>query len=82
MTEDATSTAAELESSLMQLIDALIDEIDYADPDPALEELAEHTRDIGQVAAFGDSGILTTDRGFVVRMRSGAEFQITIVQSR
>lgn len=31
---------------------------------------------------FADSGVLTTDRGLVVKMEDGSEFQITVVQSK
>ncbi|MDX2277745.1 MAG: hypothetical protein NW206_20020 [Hyphomonadaceae bacterium] len=31
---------------------------------------------------YEEAGVLTTDRGLVIRTRSGAEFQVTIVRSR
>lgn len=34
------------------------------------------------VETFEDRGVLTRDHGVVIRMGDGAEFQITIVQSR
>jgi len=35
-----------------------------------------------QVDTFHAAGVLTTNRGLVVRLRNGAEFQVTIVRSR
>jgi len=34
------------------------------------------------VATFEAAGVLTTDAGFVLSLTNGAEFQITVVQSR
>jgi len=35
----------------------------------------------GQVRTFADDGILTMNRGLVVELPNGQEFQITIVES-
>ena len=37
---------------------------------------------IRSVATFDDAGVLTMNKGLVVTMDDGAEFQLTIVQSR
>ena len=37
---------------------------------------------VAEVATYGDAGILTMNRGLVVRMVDGSEFQLTIVRSR
>lgn len=34
------------------------------------------------VETFGDADVLTDDAGFVITLREGAEFQITVVQSK
>lgn len=50
----------------------------------ALLELFEQVDQEGEieVVTFADAGVLTQNRGLVVRTREGAEFQLTIVQSR
>lgn len=35
-----------------------------------------------QIETFEDAGILTMNKGLVVRLHDGSEFQITIVQSK
>ena len=37
--------------------------------------------ELGKVRTFEDAGLLTGNRGVVVRMVDGSEFQISIVQS-
>jgi len=44
-----------------------------------LERALEHRG--GQVRTFEDDGILTMNRGLVVELPSGQEFQLTIVES-
>ncbi len=39
------------------------------------------SRSGGSVATFEDAGLLTMNRGLVVRLPNGQEFQLTIVQS-
>ncbi len=63
-------TAADLE-------DALVRALNWGDND-AWEALEDGIRDVG---AYSDHGILTRDRGLVVRMSNGAEFQVTVVGS-
>ena len=38
--------------------------------------------EISRVQTFEEAGLLTGNRGVVVRTRDGREFQVTIVQSR
>jgi hypothetical protein len=38
--------------------------------------------EVSQVDTFEHAGILTRNRGLVVRLRNGAEFQVEIVQSQ
>ncbi len=38
--------------------------------------------EIRRVQTYEEAGIMTTDRGLVVRTEDGSEFQITIVRSR
>jgi len=46
------------------------------------EVLAENWDEAQQMASFAEAGVLTNDNGFVLAMKDGSEFQITIVQSR
>jgi hypothetical protein len=41
----------------------------------------EELSDAG-ISTFEDAGVLTNNRGLVVRLQNGAEFQVTIVQSQ
>lgn len=34
------------------------------------------------VETYGDADVLTDDAGFVITLREGAEFQVTVVQNR
>lgn len=34
------------------------------------------------VQSFEEAGVLTSDAGFVVRLKDGSEFQVTVVKSR
>ena len=42
----------------------------------------EASPEIGRVQTFEEAGLLTNNRGLVVRTEDGQEFQITIVESR
>ena len=37
---------------------------------------------IKRTSSYEEKGALTTNEGFIVRMMDGAEFQITVVQSK
>lgn len=59
---------------------------DALDGEQAYEGFAEFSGDDDlrpdSIRTFEDAGVLTTDRGLVLRLSNGQEFQITIVQSR
>ena len=38
--------------------------------------------EVASVRTFEEAGVLTGNRGVVVRCKGGAEFQVTVVQSR
>lgn len=48
----------------------------------ALQDMIEDGEGPQEVTTFHNAGLLTNDRGVVVRMPDGREFQITIVKSR
>ena len=52
----------------------VFDEIAQEEGDPDPEELPE-------VATFEDAGVLTTDKGLVLRFGDHTEFQVSIVRS-
>ena len=66
------------------------DEDDEKDPEAVFEDyLLDHIQDldvegvrVARVYSFEDVGILTRDRGLVVKMDDGSEYQLTIVKSR
>ena len=53
-----------------------------ADCDEYDENLPAEFSDIDMVRTYDEAGILTTNRGLVLRMKDGAEFQLTLVKSR
>ena len=55
-------------------IESLFLDLEYDDENPLIGKIA-------RAASFEDAGILTRNRGVVLRMADGSEFQITIVQS-
>jgi hypothetical protein len=60
------------ESALKDMLDGGYDD----DPTPW------YTIDcLSDVSTFEEAGVMTMERGLVVRLTNGAEFQITIVQS-
>lgn len=67
----AVVSATEIEASLVY---TLLE----GDPD-GLSKLIENA---ARVSTFHDAGILTRDRGLVLELKDGTEFQITIVKSK
>src|ERR1041384_6802475 len=63
-------------------------EVDEAGLEKLLSELFieatshEEGLERARVSTFEEEGVLTRDRGIVLRLRDGAEFQISIVRSR
>jgi len=55
-------------------LESLILDLEYEDENPLAEK-------ISSARSFQDAGIMTMNRGVVLRMSDGSEFQITIVQS-
>jgi hypothetical protein len=60
--------------------------LDDRDMESMLSEILEcaETEDLEgcRVSTFDEAGLLTGNRGLVVRLADGEEFQLTIVQSR
>jgi len=72
--------ARQLQDQLRDLLETLLFARNDAD-DPAAE-LAEHVAGIRHIATYDDVGMLTHDKGLVIETADGAEFQVTIVESR
>lgn len=64
-------TATEIEATLV-----------YTFLEGELDELAKLVDSAARVTSFHDAGILTRDRGLVLELKDGTEYQITIVKSR
>ena len=47
-----------------------------------MQETLADRDEIRSILTFDEAGMLTNDKGLVVRASDGSEFQITIVQSR
>ena len=66
------------------------EEEDDRDPEVVFEDyLLDHIQDldvegvhVARVYSFEDVGVLTRNRGIVVKMDDGSEYQLTIVKSR
>ncbi len=53
-----------------------------ADCDEYPEDLPAELGTVEMVQTFEEAGIMTNNKGLVVRMKDGSEFQMTLVQSR
>lgn len=82
-------TAEELQTTLINAIETLAEAREEMGEDNDDGALADFVRDMVEDAegltdavTFRDAGLLTDNAGVVLRLANGAEFQITIVQSR
>ena len=79
-------TAEELQTTLMNAIETLAEARNESTDDGALADLMldllDDSEGLADAMTFRDAGVLTGDAGVVIRLADGAEFQITIVQSR
>lgn len=79
----------ELQNTLESLIQNLLDareETEGDDDDITLADMARDmvsdAEDIVHAVTFDGAQLLTANKGLVLRMQDGSEFQISIVQSR
>lgn len=72
-----TSSAATLEAGLLGLLEPT-----HMTDEEAVEALAQFSAGIRSIHTYATAQMLTRDRGLVLTMDDGREFQITIVQSR
>ncbi len=72
--------ARQLQDQLRDLLEAVL--FARHDTNDPAAELAEHVEGIRQLATYDDVGLLTRDKGLVIEAADGAEFQVTIVESR
>ena len=82
-------TAEELQTTLINAIETLAEARDEIADENDEGTLADYLRDmvddaegVTDAVTFRDAGLLTSNVGVVLRLADGAEFQITIVQSR
>ena len=64
-----------------------ISDNDFTDEDgdtlwPIVEYLEGFSNNISQVRSFNDEGMLTNNKGLVVKLEDGSEFQLTIVKRK
>lgn len=69
----------EMETALNDLFAGLIL---AADCDEYPEDLPDELSEVERVQTYDEAGILTNNKGLVLRMQDGSEWQLTIVQSR
>ncbi len=79
----------DLQDALVTMLESLVDARDEIEGDNDDITLADIARDLvddieGMTSAvsFADAALLTRSAGVIIRTRDGAEFQISIVQSR
>ena len=53
-----------------------------ADCDEYPEDLPDELSEVEMVQTYDEAGILTYNKGLVLRMKDGSEFQLTLVKSR
>ena len=53
-----------------------------ADCDEYPEDLPDELSDVEMVQTYDEAGVLTYNKGLVLRMKDGSEYQITVVKSR
>jgi len=73
------------ENDLQDLLLELLEEAMSADADDEDDPLAEYAARavaIRRVRTYADEDMLTSDKGLVVRMDDGSEYQLSIVRSR
>jgi hypothetical protein len=63
---ESATSAAELENELGE----------------TLNDIPAERLGIWNLSTFADAGVMTRDKGFVLKLDDGAEFQITIVKTR
>ena len=60
-----------------------ISDNNFADEDgDTLWPILTGSDNISEVRSFNDEGMLTNNKGLVVKLENGSEFQLTIVKSR
>ena len=69
----------EMQTALNDLFAALIL---AADCDEYPEDLPDELSEVEMVQTYDEAGILTNNKGLVLRMKDGTEWQVTLVQSR
>ena len=68
------------ERGFEELLHQILDE--FADEHPSQElGYADDEYQIARTETFEEAGVLTRNRGLIVGMRDGAEFQVTVVRS-
>ncbi len=69
--------------TLQTVLGATLDNLALADADElAGQDLPEELAELDGTRSFEQAGVLTYNAGLVLRMADGAEYQLTIVQSR
>jgi len=72
--EDPTMDEQTLQDNLMSVLDEL--------PEGTLQDQDGNEFNVHRTTSFQADGVLTSNRGFTLRMMDGSEFQISIVRSK
>jgi hypothetical protein len=71
----------ELQDGLKLMLDDAL-AVALGDLDPEDIEMPEAFEELTRVATYDEVGMLTTDKGLVLRFKDGSEWQVSIVRSR
>ena len=81
-------TEAELQNALRDIVEGLIAARPYQVPealevfDDPLSDVADRTDGMRTIRTFEDVGMMTADKGVVIKCEDGSEFQVSIVQRK
>ena len=79
MTTDETARERQMNSDqLADHLQFLLEQSAEGDTGDFCDETMEGCR----TTSYRDAGVLTMDKGFVLHMEDGSEYQVTVIQSR
>ncbi|MDQ7014633.1 MAG: hypothetical protein Q9O74_12175 [Planctomycetota bacterium] len=77
-------TEQELQTALHEIIDAMLEcrKGSGGEPSEEMDDLADALDGVESVTNFYEAGVLTHNKGLVIELEDGGEFQINILRSR
>lgn len=75
-------TEQRFQDYLYQMLQVIADMAPVDEDGELLWPARSETEDVREVRSFADEGVLTNNKGLVIRLEDGSEFQLTIVRSK